>query len=108
MNHRDRGAFRWWCRRKSPSAGRRRAARARAGGGASLSTVAVQVFAEAKMQFTIPAAAFTPPPRVDSALVRLEVRDRPAVEVDDLQSFFRFVEAVFPGRPQQLGGKLGL
>jgi 16S rRNA (adenine1518-N6/adenine1519-N6)-dimethyltransferase len=78
-----------------------------ASSGASLSTVAVQVFAEAQMQFTIPAAAFTPPPRVDSALVRLDVRERPAVEVDDLQSFFRFVEAVFQGRRKQLGGTLG-
>jgi len=78
-----------------------------ASGGASLSTVAVQVFAAARMQFTIPAAAFTPPPRVDSALVRLDVHERPAVEVDDLQSFFRFVEAVFQGRRKQLGGTLG-
>jgi 16S rRNA (adenine1518-N6/adenine1519-N6)-dimethyltransferase len=75
--------------------------------GASLSTVAVQVFATAQMQFTIPAAAFTPAPRVDSALVRLDVRERPAVEVDDLQSFFRFVEVVFQGRRKQLGGTLG-
>ena len=67
----------------------------------------MQVFAEAKMLFTIPAAAFTPPPRVDSALVRLEVRERPAVEVDDLPSFFRFVEGVFQGRRKQLGGTLG-
>jgi len=59
------------------------------------------------MLFTIPAAAFTPPPRVDSALVRLDVRERPAVEVDDLQAFFRFVEAVFQGRRKQLGGTLG-
>jgi 16S rRNA (adenine1518-N6/adenine1519-N6)-dimethyltransferase len=78
-----------------------------ASSGASLSTVAVQVFAEAQMQFTIPAAAFTPPPRVDSALVRLDVRERAAVEVEDLQSFFRFVEAVFQGRRKQLGGTLG-
>jgi 16S rRNA (adenine1518-N6/adenine1519-N6)-dimethyltransferase len=75
--------------------------------GASLSTIAVQVFAQAQMLFTIPAAAFTPPPRVDSALVRLEVRQRPAVGVGDLQSFFRFVEAVFQGRRKQLGGTLG-
>ena len=75
--------------------------------GASLSTVAVQIFAEAKMLFTIPAAAFTPSPRVDSALVRLEVRERPAVEVDDLQSLFRFVEEIFQGRRKQLGGTLG-
>jgi 16S rRNA (adenine1518-N6/adenine1519-N6)-dimethyltransferase len=78
-----------------------------ASSGASLSTVAVQVFAEARMLFTIAASAFTPAPRVDSALVRLDVRDRPAVEVDDLQSFFRFVEALFQGRRKQLGGTLG-
>jgi 16S rRNA (adenine1518-N6/adenine1519-N6)-dimethyltransferase len=78
-----------------------------ASSGASLATVAVQVFAEARLLMTIPAAAFTPAPRVDSALVRLDVRERPAVEVDDLQSFFRFVEAVFQGRRKQLGGTLG-
>src|SRR4029077_5718162 len=75
--------------------------------GASLSTVAVQVFATARMQLAIPAAAFTPAPGVDSAVVRLDVPARPAVEVDDLQSFFRFVEAIFQGRRKQLGGTLG-
>jgi len=78
-----------------------------ASSGASLATVAVQVFAQARLLFTIPAAAFTPAPRVDSALVSLEVRERPAVDVDDLQVFFRFVEAVFQGRRKQLGGTLG-
>ena len=75
--------------------------------GASLSTVAVQVFAEPRIVFTIPAGAFTPPPRVDSALVTLEVRDAPAVDVDDLDGFFRLVEAVFQHRRKQLGGALG-
>ena len=75
--------------------------------GASLSTVAVQVFASARIAMTIPAASFTPPPRVDSALVVLEVHDRPAVNVDDLHEFFRFVEAVFQFRRKQLGGALG-
>ena len=64
-------------------------------------------FAEARMEFTIPASAFTPPPRVDSALVLLDVREKPAVNVDDLGAFFRFVEAVFQGRRKQLGGTLG-
>ena len=78
-----------------------------ASSGASLSTVAVQVFAEARIAFTIPAAAFTPAPKVDSALVLVNVRDQPAVHVDDLRAFFRFVEAVFQGRRKQLGGTLG-
>ena len=75
--------------------------------GASLATIAVQVFAEARLEFTIPAAAFTPAPRVDSALVVLEVRARPAVDVPDMDSFFRMVEAVFQFRRKQLGGALG-
>ena len=78
-----------------------------ASSGASLATVAVKVFAEARLVFTIPASAFTPSPRVDSALVRLDVREAPAVKVDDLKAFFRFVEAVFQGRRKQLGGTLG-
>jgi 16S rRNA (adenine1518-N6/adenine1519-N6)-dimethyltransferase len=53
---------------------------------------------------TIPASSFIPIPKVDSALVILDVRDRPAVEVDDLNRFFRFVEALFQFRRKQLGG----
>jgi 16S rRNA (adenine1518-N6/adenine1519-N6)-dimethyltransferase len=78
-----------------------------ASSGASLATVVVQVFAKAQVIFTIPAAAFTPPPRVDSALVQLDIRDKPAIDVDDFGAFFRFVEAVFQGRRKQLGGTLG-
>jgi 16S rRNA (adenine1518-N6/adenine1519-N6)-dimethyltransferase len=78
-----------------------------AASGASLATVAVQVFATARLVFTIPASAFMPPPRVDSACVVLDVRDRPAVNVPDLDSFFRLVEAVFQFRRKQLGGALG-
>jgi 16S rRNA (adenine1518-N6/adenine1519-N6)-dimethyltransferase len=74
---------------------------------ASLSTVAVQVFAEPEMVMTIPAGSFTPIPKVDSALVTLAVRERPAVKVDDMDRFLRFVEAVFQFRRKQLGGTLG-
>jgi 16S rRNA (adenine1518-N6/adenine1519-N6)-dimethyltransferase len=74
--------------------------------GASLATVVVQVFTEARMLMTIPASAFTPEPQVDSALVALEVRAKPAVDVPDLDAFFRFVEAVFQFRRKQLGGAL--
>ncbi|HYR47748.1 MAG TPA: 16S rRNA (adenine(1518)-N(6)/adenine(1519)-N(6))-dimethyltransferase RsmA [Candidatus Polarisedimenticolia bacterium] len=83
------------------------AERWRATGGASLATVAVQVFATVDLLFTIPASAFTPAPRVDSACVVLEVRERPAVDVPDLDAFFRLVEAVFQFRRKQLGGALG-
>jgi 16S rRNA (adenine1518-N6/adenine1519-N6)-dimethyltransferase len=78
-----------------------------AASGASLATVAVQVYAEPRIVMTIPATAFNPPPRVDSALVGLDVRAHPAVDVPDMDSFFRLVEAVFQYRRKQLGGALG-
>ena len=75
--------------------------------GASVATVAVQVFAEARIVMIIPAESFEPSPGVDSALVSLEVRPRPAVDVDNLDTFLRFVEATFQQRRKQLAGTLG-
>lgn len=75
---------------------------------ASLATLAVQVFAEPRIVFTIPAQAFEPIPEVDSALVSLDVRDEPAIQVEDMNRFFRFAEAAFQFRRKQLGNALGL
>jgi 16S rRNA (adenine1518-N6/adenine1519-N6)-dimethyltransferase len=72
----------------------------------SLGTVAVQTYSVPRVVMAIPASAFTPAPKVDSALVVLQVRERPAVAVDDHERFFRFVEAVFQFRRKQLGGTL--
>ena len=75
--------------------------------GASVATVAVQLFAIPRYVMTIPASVFEPQPRVDSALVTMEVRAQPAVNVDDTNAFLRFVEAVFQQRRKQLAGTLG-
>ena len=96
-----------WPRRLSLVVQKEVADRWTAPGGASLSTVAVQVYASARLAFTIPAAAFSPAPRVDSALVLLDVRDKPAVDVADIDAFFRLVEAAFQFRRKQLGGAMG-
>ena len=74
---------------------------------ASLSTVAVQVYAKADLVFAIPAGSFMPAPRVDSALVTLDVREQPAVAVNNMDRFFRFAEDVFQFRRKQLGAALG-
>jgi 16S rRNA (adenine1518-N6/adenine1519-N6)-dimethyltransferase len=72
----------------------------------SLATLAVQVFAVPELRFTLPRDAFWPVPGVDSALVKLAVRDRPAVAVPDLGAFFAFAERVFQFRRKQLGGTI--
>ena len=73
---------------------------------ASLGTIAVQVYTEPRIVMTVPAASFVPAPRVDSALVVMDVRGRPAVDVPDMNGFFRFVEEVFQFRRKQIGGTL--
>lgn len=75
-------------------------------GGWSLATVVAQTLTVPEILFTLPPEAFDPPPRVWSALVRLEVRERPAVSIRDLTAFFRFVETVFQFRRKQLGSSL--
>jgi len=74
--------------------------------GASTGTVAVQLYTEARLALRLPAAAFDPPPKVDSALVVMEVRPEPALELEDPQAFFGFVERVFQFRRKQLAGSL--
>ncbi|WP_440990046.1 16S ribosomal RNA methyltransferase A [Haloarchaeobius baliensis] len=60
-------------------------------------SVSTQHYADVELVETIPAEAFSPPPQVDSAVVRCTPRD-PDYEVDDEQFFLDFVKAVFTQR----------
>lgn len=71
-----------------------------------LLSVAVQYRAEAAVIGRIPPGAFYPPPEVESAIVRLEVRDRPACQVDDEVVFFQVVRAAFAQRRKMLRNAL--
>ena len=46
----------------------------------------------------VPASLFVPPPKVDSAVLKLKVLDKPSVEVKDEGVFFRVVKAAFSQR----------
>ncbi len=61
-------------------------------------TVMVDYYAEAETLFGVSKGAFTPAPKVDSAVIRLTRRAAPPVEVDDPQAFFRLVKAAFSQR----------
>ncbi|WP_440771790.1 16S ribosomal RNA methyltransferase A [Natronorubrum sp. DTA28] len=60
-------------------------------------SVSTQHYADAELVESIPKEAFSPPPAVQSAVVRLEPRD-PDYEVDDEEFFLRFVKALFTQR----------
>ena len=55
---------------------------------------------------TVPAASFYPSPKVDSAVVRIDVYPRPAEGVSDADSFFRVVRAGFKAARKQMGNSL--
>jgi len=60
-------------------------------------SVSAQHYADLEMVETIPREAFSPPPRVESAVIRAIPAD-PSYEVDDPEFFLRFVKAVFTQR----------
>ncbi len=75
-------------------------------------SIAVQYYAEARIVTTVPSGAFFPSPNVDSAVIALVRRDRPAVDVKDEELFFRVVKAAFAQRrkvlPNTLSSTMGI
>ena len=54
-----------------------------------------QYYCEPSLALSVPAECFTPPPKVDSAFIRLQRRTAPPVKVRDENQFFHVVGAAF-------------
>jgi len=61
-------------------------------------SIAVQYYTTAEIVMTVPKTVFVPQPNVDSAIIRLTVRDQPAVEMKDEDFFFQVIKASFAQR----------
>ena len=61
-------------------------------------TVAVDYYSNANKVFDVSAGSFMPAPKVDSSVIRLDVRKQPPVGLKDEKLFFRMVKAVFAQR----------
>ncbi len=72
----------------------------------SLLAVSVQFYSRPSLVARVPAGAFFPRPDVDSEIVRLDVYDRPAVTVPEVEGFFRVVKAGFSQKRKQLRNAL--
>ena len=66
-------------------------------------SVGVQAVARAERLFTVPAGAFHPRPKVDSAVLRLTPLALPVVSDEELARFRRLVVGLFGFRRKQLG-----
>ena len=65
-------------------------------------SVGVQAVARVERLFTVRAGAFTPPPKVTSAVVRLTPLVQPLVAPEEIAAFRAFVTACFTRRRKQL------
>ncbi len=72
----------------------------------SLLAVAVQFYGEAAIALRVGRGAFVPVPRVDSAVVRVAVRERPPLPEAEIPRFFALVAAGFGQRRKQLANSL--
>ncbi len=61
---------------------------------------------QAKLCQVVPSGAFRPPPKVDSAIMCLEAREKPQVEVGDENLYFRIIQAGFAHRRKTLFNNL--
>ena len=64
--------------------------------------VRCQYMCEPRRLMEVPASCFTPPPKVDSTFILLQMREEPAVQVESEEIFFRVVNAAFALRRKTL------
>jgi 16S rRNA (adenine1518-N6/adenine1519-N6)-dimethyltransferase len=71
-------------------------------GDLSLLALSVQVFGEPRIAATIPAGAFFPPPKVDSATLVVELYPEPFLNDHQLEDFFLLAKAGFSQKRKML------
>ncbi len=69
-------------------------------------TVAVDYYAKAETLFKVPSSSFLPPPKVDSAVIKLTLREKPPVEIKSEKTFFKVTKACFAQRRKVLTSPL--
>ncbi len=72
----------------------------------SLLALSVQVYGAPRLAARIPAEAFYPPPKVDSAVVRIEVAPQPRFPAPQMEAFFRLIKAGFSQKRKTLRNAL--
>jgi 16S rRNA (adenine1518-N6/adenine1519-N6)-dimethyltransferase len=72
----------------------------------SLLSVALHFYGQPRLLFKLGRGAFYPQPKVNSAVVRLDVYEFPPIDVSDVALFFRIVRAGFAQRRKQLRNTL--
>lgn len=68
-------------------------------------TVSVNYYAKPSMLFSVSAGSFMPAPKVDSAVIRLDILSKPPVQTDE-KNFFAVIKAAFSQRRKVISNSL--
>jgi 16S rRNA (adenine1518-N6/adenine1519-N6)-dimethyltransferase len=75
-------------------------------GNLNLLAISVQLHGEAKLVEVVPARSFFPAPKVDSAVVHIELYKKPKYKVEDEKFFYKVLKACFMGKRKQIHNTL--
>lgn len=69
-------------------------------------TVAVNYYSTPQLLFNVSAGSFMPAPKVDSAVIRLDILKNPIVKLNDEKMFFKIIKSAFGQRRKTLSNSL--
>jgi len=72
----------------------------------SILSISVQFYGKPRIISLVPAQSFYPVPKVDSAILRIDVPSQPVVDVTDEKGFFKLVRAGFSAPRKQMVNSL--
>ena len=68
--------------------------------------ISVQLYGDPKIVRLVPARAFYPEPKVQSAILKIVLHKKPKYEIKDEKKFFTLLRACFAGKRKQLHNTL--
>lgn len=75
-------------------------------GSLSILAISVQLYGNPKIIKIVPGRSFYPAPKVDSAVLHIDVYQKPKYNVVDEKKFFKLIKACFAGKRKQLHNTL--
>lgn len=69
-------------------------------------SLAVRYYSQPEITGVVPRTVFMPQPKVDSAIVKMKIRDKPPVEVKDEELLFKVIQAAFQQRRKTIRNSL--
>ena len=75
-------------------------------GDLGIMAISVQLFGQPKIVQIVPAKSFYPAPKVDSAVIKIDLFKNPKYKIADEKRFFKIVKACFSGKRKQIHNTL--